>query len=141
MPQRQTLMIIFVASWLLATLAVFAVGFVFATPLPVTVTVGPVQNFPLADTPYLVEVGEFKAWIVNTGDDLIILDPFISYKDRRGCDYLWVPSNGRFEAPCCVGKWSLEGLWIDGPTHLDLNRYAYEIIDGEIIVYLGCVDI
>lgn len=120
----------------LAALVLFGAALIggvawYAVPAPRVIHVGRARNFPPSDQPYPVRTGERWLWIVNQDGELIALEPR-NHAGRTGCRVVWVPTNRRFEDPCCGGKFRLDGSLLMGPATRGLDRYAVLIRGDEV---------
>ncbi|MEO8611213.1 MAG: Rieske 2Fe-2S domain-containing protein [Chloroflexota bacterium] len=71
-----------------------------------------------------------RYWLVHVDEGLIALYGACSFMRglmREGCLPKWVPTNNRFECPCCGSKYQLDGTWIEGPAQRGLDRYFIEV--------------
>lgn len=63
---------------------------------------------------------ELRTWLVNTEEGLRALYAVCTF---HGCLPKWSYSNYRFECPCCGGKFSITGEWIEGPAPRNMDQY------------------
>jgi hypothetical protein len=130
--KRREMLSILWAATILCTLAAFTGALLWYTvPAPPLVNLGEVSNFPPRQEPYYLPGEEVSVFVVNTGDDLLVLD---SHSPRTQCNFRWVPVNGRFEDPCCGGKFTIFGRYIEGNSIRNMDRYEYQIDDGNLLV-------
>ncbi len=104
-----------------------------AYPRPEVVSLGPLSQFPPQSppyAPYVVRTDKATLYIINIGTDLIVLDGRSTTENR--CNVKWVPTNDRYEDPCCGSKFTLEGVYITGRATRDLDRYGYTIKNDEV---------
>ena len=106
--------LVYVLPVMLLACGAFAAWLFFTTQRPTGVYVGKLSNFPPSENPYYINVDNDMLFVVNTGTDLVVLDPrFHSSNDIYNCDVKWVPTNGRFEDPCSGAKFAPTGEWLD----------------------------
>ena len=75
-----------------------------------------------------------RYWLVNLNQGLLALHGVCTHMlgaMQEGCLPKWVPSNGRFECPCCGSKYRLDGSYIEGPTRRGLDRFILEVTSPE----------
>ncbi|MDW8325029.1 MAG: hypothetical protein RMK99_00560 [Anaerolineales bacterium] len=113
------------------------------TPLP-AIYLGRTTDFPPQDAPYFVAAGERWLYLVNTGEEFIVLNPRFTI-GNWDCFVAWIPSNKRFEDPCSGAKHTLTGKWIEQGLQYfqfrdlppkDLTRYPLTIRFDELWVDL-----
>ncbi len=125
---------------LLACMAVGAALF-YLNQRSAAVRVGRLSDFPPSADPYYVQVDNQKVFVVNTGAELLVIEPrFTSSNGIWNYDVVWVHTNGRYEDPSSGAKFSLTGEWLDvidlGP-HVEqrgLGRYPVEVRGEEVWV-------
>jgi hypothetical protein len=131
--RRSAWLLIFLASMVLAgAVSLLAVAQFLVPSLPFD-RVGNMAVFQPSSSPYWVyTVGNRPVWVVNTGAELILLDPRTTH-DKTRWPVKWVPSTNRFEDPVTGSKFTLTGEWIEGPATRDLDRYAFRVLpDGTL---------
>ena len=124
--RREGLAYVFLAAVLIAGLAALTAVLIFATPRTPTITAGNIRDFPPHGAPYHIGERSIQAWLVNTGEEILIFAPYTPF-DKLRCDYKWIPSTLRFEDPCSGSKFTLTGVWIEGPASRNLDTYPYHI--------------
>lgn len=129
---RRELTSALLAAALLVALAALVGGLLwYAVPGPPLVTLGSTADFPPRDAPYYLPREDVAVYVVNTGDDLLVLD---AISPRTQCYLKWVPRKSRFEDPCCGGKFTLTGDYIEGAAIRTMDRYDYRVADGDLLV-------
>jgi hypothetical protein len=111
---------------------------------PKEVRLGRLSAYPPIDQPYQVQLANEVAFLVNTGSEVLVIDPrFTSSNGVWNCLVKWVPTNGRFEDPCSGAKFTLTGEWLDNccappaVDHRGLGHYAVSVSDDQVWVALG----
>lgn len=125
---------------LLACMAVGAALFYLNQRSP-AVRVGRLSDFPPSANPYRVQVDNHIVFVVNTGAELLILEPrYTTSTGHSSYDVVWVPTNGRYEDPSSGAKFTLTGEWLD-VNYLSgiidsrgLSRYPVEVRRDELWV-------
>lgn len=79
---------------------------------------------PLDTMPKGIPEGRF--WLANTSKGLLVFSIKCTFT-RQPCLYKWVPTNHRFECPCCGSKFGLDGSVISGIASRNLDRYMIRV--------------
>jgi hypothetical protein len=138
---REVTNTLLIASMLAAILSLIIAGLWYALPKPPVLIVGTLADFPAANDPipYYVSADDHQLFVVNTGNEIIVLDArATTQRAWQGIRHpvRWVSHNQRFEDPLSASKYSVTGEWLEGPADRDLDRYVYEIIDGKLHIHL-----
>jgi cytochrome b6-f complex iron-sulfur subunit len=78
-----------------------------------------------------------RYWLAHVDGGLLALYgvcTFMRGDGLEGCLPKWVPTNYRFECPCCGSKYHLDGTWIEGPAKRGLDRFKLEITTSETVL-------
>ncbi len=130
--RREALSFLFVSAALLAALGGLAAGVWYATPRVPYVEIGAVEDFPRSTEPYPVKIGDFEAWVVNTGGEIIVFAPVTPR--LGGCRFKWLPERSQFRDPCLGTAFRLTGETCSGPPSRDLDRYAIRLRGERLLV-------
>ncbi|MCC7358275.1 MAG: hypothetical protein IT317_02290 [Anaerolineales bacterium] len=124
---------------MLLACGVFAAWLFLTMQRPTAVYVGRLSDFPPSADPYFVDVDNDMLFVVNTGSQLLVLEPrFHTSDDIFNCDVKWVPTNERFEDPCSGAKFTPTGEWIEVSYLIKtidqrgLSRYPVEVRGDEL---------
>lgn len=132
--RRAILMVIFLASMLLASVGALAALSAYLVPEEPCISIGMLADFPPRDRPYFVVIDHRPVYVVNTGQELIVFDALTPYDPYRVM-LKWVPSNHRYEDPLTGSKFALTGEYIEGPASRNMDRYAYQVrADGALLI-------
>jgi hypothetical protein len=132
---------LFLASMLVAILILSGFVMWYASPKQPVLMLGTLTDFPSSGggaVPYYVTTDDYRVFVVNTGDEFIVLDAHATtQRVTRGVRYVvkWVPVNQRYEDPLTASKYTVTGEWLEGPADRDMDRFGYEIVDGVIYAY------
>lgn len=130
--RRELWMSVFLASMLMAAAGLMAVLSMYTSPGEPLIDIGSLADFPPSTQPYRVDVGQFRVYVVNTSQQLVVLDALAPYNTYR-IPIRWIPFNQRFENPVGGSKFTLTGDYIEGPALRSKDRYSYEVApDGTI---------
>lgn len=99
------------AALLVLGLAVAGLVVWAVTPPSRYVHLGAVSDFPPGDAPYIFNSKSDWLYVVNTGDELLALNPRLAIGNWN-CLVIWINTNERFEDPCSGAKLSLTGTWL-----------------------------
>ena len=131
--RREMLFYVFGTALLIA-LSALVVGLLwYAAPPAERETLGPLDAFPPGSEPHLIITEAGRYYVVNDGEQIVVFDGRTT-NTRTRCHLIWVRSNERFEDPCWGTKFTLSGEFIEGPARRHLDRYGYELRDGELVV-------
>ena len=73
-----------------------------------------------------IAVANGKFYLANTKQGLLALIPICTH---LGCGLKWVPTNNRFECPCHLAKFGIDGTMLPiGSARRDLDRFIIEVI-------------
>ncbi|MBX2998386.1 MAG: hypothetical protein KF893_07725 [Caldilineaceae bacterium] len=115
--------------------SIAAMVYKFAMPRAETVEVGHIDHFEI-DKPVLFTESKVKLWIVNTGQELYVLDPHTTHPTVR-CQVVWEESLQMFSDPCLGTRFSITGAYQFGPAPRGLDRYTSQVVNGKIRVNLS----
>ena len=72
-----------------------------------------------------------RYWLTQVDGGLLALSGVCTFLIKgtlaEGCLPKWVPTNNRFECPCCGSKYRLDGAYIEGPSQRGLDRFMIEV--------------
>lgn len=108
------------------------------------VSIGRVDAYPPSERPYRID--EIDGWVVNIDGELLVFHGVATYQwegSEHGtpCLYAWNEPNMRFEDPCWGSKYWLNGTVVESPATRDLDRYAFRVRGGEILVDTSTVEL
>jgi len=73
-----------------------------------------------------------SAWVVRQADgSAVIFNPHCTH---LGCAYNWYAADKLFRCPCHGGVFDIQGNVVSGPPPRPLDRLAYTIEGGRLIV-------
>ena len=80
---------------------------------------------------WIVETQSAGVWIVTQdGTNFTLFDPHFTH---LRCPYYWDAQKQIFQCPCHGGEFSITGKVLAGPPPRPLDRWAFEIQNGEIV--------
>jgi cytochrome b6-f complex iron-sulfur subunit len=86
-----------------------------------------IADFPQTNQPPVAN-NPGKFWLVNVDQGIGALYKICTH---LGCIYPWSDAAGIFACPCHGSQFELNGDWIAGPAPRDLDRFAFEVLDGQ----------
>lgn len=138
---RSWWMALFIGSILGLAVILISIVFRFALPQPKEVQIGRIDDFPVSNEPYMVEVEHFTAFLVNNGDQIIVFNRKTP-RINPGCIIHWFeyrPGMKRYIDPCSGSRFTLDGRYEMGPASADMDRYKIDIRDREIFVEVNYI--
>jgi menaquinol-cytochrome c reductase iron-sulfur subunit len=130
-----------------ATIGVPVAGYFFSPErrkkTNITIPVTRVSDIPIGRPTFVrYEQRVTDAWIVSTeskgawvvtldGKQFNVYDPHCTH---LGCPYYWDQRRQIFQCPCHGGEYSINGEVLAGPPPRPLDRLAYTIEGGEIVL-------
>ena len=126
----------FAALLLTAALSAAFVLWALTPPSPRPFVLSVADFAPRAE-PYFLDDPARPLFIVNTGDELLVFDAFVPHLKypTTACRLIW--REGHFDDPCWGSKFDLHGHVWQAPAVRDLDWYAYELRDGQLVVELS----
>ncbi|MEP7359267.1 MAG: hypothetical protein ABI847_18590, partial [Anaerolineales bacterium] len=113
--------------------------FIRPTPIDKRLVVGEKTAFASLTRPYpIMTDGVATLFIVNTGVELLAFAPY-STGHMLQCRIRWNESRQIFEDACLGTRYTLLGVWCDGPALRNLDRYPVYIIGEQVRVDLSTV--
>src|SRR5690606_20049981 len=110
---RETLTYLLVGLLVLLVGVGVVVAYHCSVPQAQWVTLGDVDQFPPAQ-PVRVDIGEAVVWVVNLGEDFIVLRAIAN--DPARCRIDWEVGNERFADPCRGTRYTMAGIYaLNGP--------------------------
>jgi menaquinol-cytochrome c reductase iron-sulfur subunit len=71
-------------------------------------------------------------WAVKSGNGrIVVYSPMCTH---LGCAYTWNGTAGRFDCPCHLSQFNVEGEVIGGPAPRPLDRLPVKIENGRLLV-------
>src|SRR5690606_12553185 len=131
--RREMLFYVFGTALLIA-LSALVVGLLwYAAPPAVRETLGAFGDYPHGSVSRLIFSEAGRYFGVNDGEQIVVFDGRTTITRTRG-HLTWIRTNERLEDPCWGTKFTLSGEYIEGPAQRHLDRYGYELRDGELVV-------
>lgn len=94
---------------------------------------GPVRTVPVSAVPEegVLEVSAIRGYLTRADNQVVAL----WWKcPHLGCRVPWCESSGQFECPCHGSVFNRVGEYRRGPAPRGMDRYAMEVVDGQVVV-------
>lgn len=92
----------------------------------------------LIPTEGVLEVAAARGYLTRVGDEVVAL----SWRcPHLGCKVPFCESSGQFECPCHGSVFNRVGEYRAGPSPRGMDRYAYEVSDGFVVMDTGSVSL
>jgi hypothetical protein len=70
-------------------------------------------------------------YLINNAGSFYTIIALDSYD---GCSVSWIKGEQLFVSPCSKSRYSVDGRWVSGPSHRDLDRLATHIRNGNLLI-------
>lgn len=107
----------------------------FATPPENFIDVGPVEEFPPSDQPYVIHTEGEQFFVVNTAGELFAFNQYPLHTRSTNCRLQWQTKGNYFAEGCWGTKFNLDGSYLTGPP-ATMQRYPLVVEDGKVLVDL-----
>lgn len=82
----------------------------------------------------VLEIAEARAYLTKVNDEVVAFSEICSH---LGCRVPFCDSSGRFECPCHGSVFNRAGDLLSGPAPRGMDQFAYEVVDGIIVINTG----
>ena len=131
MNRRTFLSLVFLSGIVLFGLTSLGTLYGYVLPRPNLVNLGPVANFPPRDSPYFIR-SKKPVFVVNTGENFLVLVAVPPH--HKACIAWWMAEDKKYMDPCLGSQFYLDGTYILGPPPRNMDQYAYQIDNGDLLV-------
>lgn len=125
---------IFIGSVILLALFALVLSYRFVVPTvnQYYTVVGYLDDFPPSPNPYLFRTDSSIVYVANIDGELMVFSPRTPATTR--CLFRWQEGNRRFEDPCSGSKFTLDGLYIEGPSVRGLDMHPVHVSNEQKII-------
>jgi len=100
------------------------------------ILIGMLDQFPPKSDPYELPSEVGKLFVVNAGTEVVVFVPEITLYSRK-CRVEWKSDRRLFIEPCWGAKFTLDGIWCDGPAFQNLDQYQVRVDGNQIKINLS----